>query len=186
MKSDEKNYIQRLRAGKEDALDYIVDNYLSLVKGTIYKVLAPLKDDGLIEECINDVFLSVWNNISKFKGESNEFKKWIYVIARFKAIDYYRSKVKNEEEIKEFIEAIDEASAEDKLINMENRSEVMELINGLEKVDRNIFICKFFLGYKSEDIAKKLNITKASVDNRIYRGKKKLREKASRINLEVV
>lgn len=186
MKSDEKNYIQRLRAGKEDALDYIVDNYLSLVKGTIYKVLAPLKDDGLIEECINDVFLSVWNNISKFTGENNEFKKWIYVIARFKAIDYYRAKVKNEEEIKEFIEAIDEASAEDKLINMENRIEVMELINGLEKVDRNIFIYKFFLGYKSEDIAKKLSITKASVDNRIYRGKKKLREKASRINLEVV
>ena len=37
MKSDEKNYIQRLKDGKEDALDYIVDNYFPLIKGTIYK-----------------------------------------------------------------------------------------------------------------------------------------------------
>ncbi|MTK12307.1 MAG: RNA polymerase subunit sigma-70, partial [Clostridiaceae bacterium] len=67
---------------------------------------------------------------------------------------------------------------------MENRREVIELINSLKRIDRDIFVLKFFLGYRSEDIAKKLNITKASVDNRIYRGKRKLKEKA--LNLEVI
>lgn len=91
---------------------------------------------------------------------------------------------KNIETVLEDIEITNENSAEDNFITMENKSEILKLIDGLKDIDRNIFVLKFFLGYKSEDIAKKLNITKASVDNRIYRGKRKLREKVS--NLEVI
>ncbi|WP_027623795.1 sigma-70 family RNA polymerase sigma factor [Clostridium lundense] len=184
MKSNGENYIQRLKEGKEDALDYIVDNYLPLVKGTVSKVLSPLRDDGLIEECVNDVFLSIWNNAMKFRGDVTDFKKWVYVVSKFKAIDCYRVNIKNIETVLDDIEITNENSAEDNFITMENKSEILKLIDSLKDIDRNIFVLKFFLGYKSEDIAKKLNITKASVDNRIYRGKRKLREKAS--NLEVI
>lgn len=186
MKSDENNYIQRLKSGKEDALDYIVDAYLPLVKGTVYKVLGTFKDDGLIEECINDVFLSAWSNVSKFHGDHKEFKKWVYVIAKFKAIDYYRVRIKKAEDILESIEITDETSVEDELITMENRNEIIKLINTLENIDRDVVVLKFFLGYKSDDIAIKLNITKASVNNRIYRAKRKLRQKATNLNFEVI
>lgn len=101
MKCNKKNYISRLKKGKEDALEFIVDLYLPIVKGVIYKVLYNLKNEGIVEECINDVFLSVWNNIDKFKGEEEDFKKWICSIAKFKAIDYYRKEVKKSEVILE-------------------------------------------------------------------------------------
>jgi RNA polymerase sigma-70 factor (ECF subfamily) len=45
---------------------------------------------------------------------------------------------------------------------------------------------KFFLGIKSDDIAKKLGLSRAAVDNRIYRGKKKLSKEIARVKLEVV
>ena len=90
MKCNETNYIQRLKNHKDDALEYIVDKYIPLVKGIAYKVLSPLKNEWIIEECINDVFLSVWNNSDKFNGNNDDFKKWIFKIAKFKAIDYYR------------------------------------------------------------------------------------------------
>ena len=38
-------------------LEFIVDTYLPLIKGITYKVLSPLENDGVIEECINDIFL---------------------------------------------------------------------------------------------------------------------------------
>lgn len=186
MKSDEKNYIKRLKAGHEDALDYIIDNYLPLVKGTIYKVLGQFKDEGLVEECINDVFLSVWNNADKFQGDTTNFKQWIFAISKFKAIDFYRKKFKATEMIIDTIEIGSEGSLEDEMVIKENEKEILQLINGLEPMDREIFILKFFLGYKSDEIALKLNTTKASVDNRIYRGKKKLRAKVSKLKLEVV
>ncbi|WAG58891.1 hypothetical protein [Clostridium estertheticum] len=50
MKSNEENYIRRLKNRKEDALEFIVDKYLALVKFTVYKVLSPLKRDGIIED----------------------------------------------------------------------------------------------------------------------------------------
>lgn len=186
MKSDEKNFIKRLKNGHEDALDYIIDNYLPLVKGTVYKVLGQFKDEGFMEECINDVFLSVWNNSGKFQGDTTNFKQWIFAISKFKAIDFYRKKIKTAEMILDAIEIAGEGSLEDELIIKENEKEILQLINDLEPFDRDIFILKFYLGYKSDEIAQKLNTTKASVDNRIYRGKKKLKEKVLNLKLEVV
>ena len=70
MKSNDKNFINRLQRQKEDALEFVVDTYLPLIKGITYKVLFPLENDGVIEECINDIFLSIWNNSNKFHGDS--------------------------------------------------------------------------------------------------------------------
>lgn len=162
MRSNEINYVKRLKKRKEDALEFIVDKYLSLVKSAVYKVLSPIKRDGIIEECINDVFLSVWNNSNKFKGEEVEFKKWIYKIAKFKAIDYYRKEIKNLEVSLEDKYVSQNKSLEEEVIINEEINQLIKLINTFDPIDRNIFTMKFFLGMKSDDIAKKLGINKQS------------------------
>lgn len=183
MKSNEKNFIERLKLGKEDALEFVVDQYLPLMKGITYKVLSAFKNDGLIEECINDIFISIWNNADKFHGEASEdFRKWICAIAKFKAIDYYRKAMGNAEVASDDIEVDTHTTIEDELIIQEDRRELIRLINNLEPIDKEIFLMKYFLGYKSEDIAQKLKTTKASIDNRIYRGKKKLQQKVINLN----
>lgn len=186
MRCDEQNYIKRLKKRKEDALEFIVDKYLGVVKSVAYKILSSLERDGIIEECMNDVFLSVWNNADKFNGEEIDFKKWIYKIAKFKAIDYYRKEVKNIEVSLEDKEMSNNKSIEEEIISEEDRNELMELINTLETIDREIFIMKFFLGVKTEDIANRFGLTRAAVDNRIYRGKRKLSKEAAKVKLEVV
>lgn len=177
----ESNYIKRLKKGREDALEFIIDMYLPLVKGVTYKILSPLKNHGIIEECINDIFLSVWNNSQKFQGNTEDFKNWICVIAKFKAIDYYRKEIKKSEIVSDNLSIVGDNSIEEELIVMEEREELMKVINTLEPMDKHIFIMKFFLGNKSKEIASKLGITKASVDNRLCRGKKKLKVKLSEI-----
>ncbi len=183
MKSNDKNFIQRLQRQKEDALEFIIDKYLPLIKGITYKVLSSLENDGVIEECINDIFLSIWNNSKKFQGDSTDFKKWICAIAKFKSIDYYRKANKKVELTSNYMDFDAEKSAEDELIMMEDKTELIRLINLLEPVDRDIFIMKFFLGLKTEDISTKLGLTKVAIDNRMYRGKKKLYNKATNLNL---
>jgi RNA polymerase sigma-70 factor, ECF subfamily len=183
MKSNDTNFIQRLQRQKEDALEFIVDKYLPLIKGVTYKVLSPLKNNGAVEECINDIFLSIWHNSKKFNGDSNDFKKWICAVAKFKAIDYYRKASKKLEITSNEMDLNAEKSIEDELITLENRNELIKLINQLEPVERDIFIMRFFLGLKTDEISIKLGLTKASIDNRIYRGKKKLNKKASNLKL---
>lgn len=183
MKSNEANYIKRLKRQKEDALEFVVDLYLPIVKGITYKVLLPLKNEGIIDECINDIFLSVWEHSKKFKGDSTDFRKWICTIAKFKAIDYYRKASRKVEFSSEYMDVNADLSAEDELILRENRNELLTLINQLEPIDRDIFIMKFFLSMKTAEIAKQLGLTNTSVDNRVYRGKKKLNQKV--ISLEL-
>jgi RNA polymerase sigma-70 factor (ECF subfamily) len=64
--------------------------------------------------------------------------------------------------------------------------ELIQLINTLEPLDREIFTMKFFLGVSTYDIAEKFGVSRAAVDNRIYRGKKKLSKEIARVKLEVV
>ncbi|MFC5601734.1 sigma-70 family RNA polymerase sigma factor [Sporosarcina koreensis] len=172
MKSNEANFIKRLQAGKEDALDFIVDCYLPLLKSIVRQVLGPIQQEELIGECVNDVFLSVWQNAKKFRGsEPNEFKNWICAVAKYKAIDYYRKEAKNLEITSELlkipIQAANETDAEDK---------VNELLHQLEPIDRQIFIMRYLLGFSAEETAEQLNLSKSAVDNRVYRGKKNLRD----------
>lgn len=186
MKVNDKNFIKRLQKGKEDALEWTYDRYIPLVKSIVYKVLGKFDDDGVIEECINDVFLSVWNNCSKFQGEEANFKNWICSIAKFKAIDYYRDLVKKCEVVLEAIDLEERNTLEDEILLSENQNDVMKLLNELELIDKEIFIMKYFLGLKAEEIGKRLNLSKSSVDSRIYRNKKKLKERAIEFKLEVI
>ncbi|MED3572324.1 sigma-70 family RNA polymerase sigma factor [Cytobacillus praedii] len=183
MKCNENNYIQRLQHQKEDALEFIVDKYLPLMKGISQKILAPLKNEGIIEECINDIFLSIWNHAKKFHGDETDFRKWICSIAKFKAIDYYRRTTNKKEFARDIIVEHVEKSAEDELLLMEDKSDLIRLINQLEPVDRKIFIMKFFLGLRTEEISLRLGLTESSISNRIYRGKKKLHIKAANLDL---
>lgn len=43
MKSNEKNFIKRLQRQKEDALEFVVDTYLPLIKGSRIKFYSQFK-----------------------------------------------------------------------------------------------------------------------------------------------
>ena len=121
---------------------------------------------------MNDIFLSVWQNARKFRGgDENDFKNWICTVAKYKAIDYYRKEVKNYEIASEFLEIFMQESREGGVEDTVN-----EVLNQLEPMDRENFIMRYLLGFSSEETAEKLSLSKSAVDNRIYRGKKKLRQ----------
>ena len=54
---------------------------------------------------------------------------------------------------------------------MEDREELLKLINQLEPLDQKVFIMKYLFGMKTEEIGDKLGLTRAAIDNRVYRGK---------------
>lgn len=186
MKSTDHNFIKRLKRQKEDALEYAVDKYLPLVKGITYKVLSPLGNPDLVEECINDVFLSIWHHAHQFEGDNDEFRKWLCVVAKYKAIDAYRiANKRGEVEIigTNDLEVGSSPSIENEVLVTESKNELLKLMCGFEVIDRDIFIMKFFLDMTSEEIAKNIGLTKAAVDNRVYRGKKLLKQQRINNNL---
>lgn len=82
------NYISKLKRHNEKALEFVVQEYGGQVKAAVYKNLSGMPEE--IEECMDDVFLDVWNNIDRFDESKGSFRSWITAIARFRSIDYLR------------------------------------------------------------------------------------------------
>ncbi|MGL4740870.1 MAG: sigma-70 family RNA polymerase sigma factor [Sarcina sp.] len=184
---NEKNFIEKLRKKDEKALNYVMDKYSSVVNGVVRKVLYVTKDEGVIEECIYDVFLSIWENIDKFKGRNIDFKNWVAGVSRYKAIDYYRKEKKKFRQI-EIIDNFDNEESLDTpldcILEEEVSKFIRETVDSCEEPDKSIIIMKVFLGYKTSYIANKLNLSNANVDTRFSRIRKKLRENYKKFSME--
>ncbi|MCG3088524.1 sigma-70 family RNA polymerase sigma factor [Sporosarcina cyprini] len=177
MKITNKNFIKRFKKGKEAAFEYVVDEYIGSVKAVVYNTLGSYHDPELIQECINDTFLGAWDNAAQFNGDAEDFRRWICTIAKFKAIDKQRKQMRMHDpsEITDaHLEPVQ--SAETAFMGSESTREVLLLLSTLKEIDRDIFIMKYFLDMKNEEIADELGLTKAAVDNRLYRGKKKMQQ----------
>lgn len=176
MKSSPTNFIKRLKKQKEDALEFIIDAYMPLVKTIATKILISTSRQD-IDECINDVFLTVWQNAKQFNGDAEDFRKWIGMITKYKAIDRYRKAQKQLSQEQSDAPLEQEASplqTDRTVLKKEERNELLLAISQLEQLDRDIFMMKYFMELPNTEIAKELGLSKAAVDNRLYRGKKVL------------
>lgn len=173
MKINEENFITILRQRNEKALDYVIDNYLGIIKIILKKHLYNLKDvEG---ECIDDILLAVWNNIDSFDENKNTFKNWICGIARFKAIDYKRKYLNKLCFVN--IEGIDIKVCDntDKIIEKELDKDIEEMLNYLNEKDKDIFYKLFIEQLDVEQIAKEKQVKRAVIYNRVSRAKKKIK-----------
>lgn len=186
MKITEDNLAIQLQKKNIKALDFLVDTYSNLLYKVIYNVLISYGDKETIEECLNDVFLSIWDNSDKFTGNPEKFVHWICVIAKYKAIDYQRKLSKNKEviNINECVIQSD-LTPEDKLLANENRDEILNIIKEMNETDKKIFVMRFFLNESINDIALTLDVSRNVVDTRLSRGKKQLKQKLMSSKKEV-
>ncbi|MBM7542700.1 sigma-70 family RNA polymerase sigma factor [Amphibacillus cookii] len=178
MQISDANFIKQMKKGNPDALEYVVDQYAGLVKGVVVNTLKAYKDYYLVEECISDVFIGAYTNIKHFKGDKDDFGKWLCTIAKFKAVDKQREwhRMPIFTELDEGVSYVE--SAEASVMKQETTDQLLNKLSNLKAVDRKIFIMKYFLEMSNQEIAEKLNLSKAAVDNRLYRGKKVLNKKA--------
>lgn len=170
-----EGFIRKLQNRQELALAFVVDTYMPYVKAIARKILQRPCGEQAVDECVNDVFLAVWNHSSKFQGEEVDFKKWIGTITKYKAIDYYRRKQKVETvSLEQSKEIEDPETTEMLFMRKEKRDSILLEMQSLSEADRELLLMKYYLDLSNDEIASALGITKAAVENRLYRGKKKL------------
>ena len=176
MRITSENFIKYLKKEREEALEYIIEEFIGIVKAIIFNSLKSYNDPQAVEECINDTFLGAFENSRQFEGNNEDFRRWICTIAKFKAIDKQR-KLSKAEIVTDIIENNNVGiSAEEEFLIRSSTEDLLKMMSQLEPLDRDIFTMKFFLNMNNEEISQHLGLTKASVDNRIYRGKKRLQQ----------
>ncbi|MEH6944568.1 sigma-70 family RNA polymerase sigma factor [Bacillus sp. JJ722] len=144
MRCHSKNFIIRLQKQKEDALEYVIEHYSGLVNAIAYKVLSGINMDA-IDNCVNDVFLAIWQNAGQFKGEPEDFKKSVGMIAKYKAIDLFRKLEKQlarEQGLDLHEQNLKQEDLQEQLVMKEEKNELLLAISTLNGIDRDIFMMK--------------------------------------------
>ena len=187
MEITEQNFIKQIKKKNPRALEFVIYHYANLVFNVISGVLNPSYLSRYADDCINDVFWAVWNNVASFDEEKGSFKNWLASVAKYKAIDYKRRLFKqNAAECAIDYDLNDQASTESLIVSKENSKELVKAINEMSAEDREIFIRRYFLDDRIANIADKLQVPRNTVDQRLSRGRKLLKEKLLHLKGEIL
>ncbi|APM37930.1 sigma-70 family RNA polymerase sigma factor [Clostridium kluyveri] len=168
---DEEIYLL-IKNRNEKGMELLINEYASLIKAIVKKHLYNLSQYH--EECINDIYLGIWNNITRFNREKNILKNWIAAISKYKAIDYKRKYLKTLEYID--ISEVDiesDFTIEKEVLKKELEYEIEEILKNLSILDKQLFTKLFLKGQSIKEVSEEFNIKPSVIYNRVSRGKSK-------------
>ena len=142
MAAEDRVLIIGLKRGDMSSFEKIFEKYR---RGVFAYVRGILRDDGLAEDCVQEVFLELAR-----KAETIDIKRgvkgWLFRVARNRAIDSLRKRGK--EVVTESHETEEESSAgPDEMLQKSERAEELKMaIAELNDAEREIVLMRFFGG----------------------------------------
>jgi RNA polymerase sigma-70 factor (ECF subfamily) len=141
----------------------------------LYSLYAPLVHGILlarvpraeVDDLVQDIFLHAFKKLHTLR-DGSAFGPWIAMIARNRAVDFYRRS-------KESVEITDEMRGSD--THDAKAAEILELIRGLPEAYRETLVLRLVEGMTGPEIAARTGLTAASVRVNLHRGMKLLRER---------
>ncbi len=176
MEYSQVELIQGIKNKDSAAYDYMIAKYTKTIYCLAYNILSKSHSKEDIEECVADVFFDVWIKIAEFDEEKANFRTWLLILTKYKALTYRRKKGLSNVVNIEDVELKDDINLENQVLLRQDQEQVMEIINSFQEPDREIFVRRFFLGEKITDLAGTFNLSRAAIDNRLLRGRKIIKE----------
>lgn len=174
---DEDNIIRSAIAGNEQAFRLLLDKYQALVFAICLNIL---KDKAEAENAAQETFLQLYRSLYKY--EYKGFKTYISRIAINKAIDLRRKLAQSEKIQLVSLEDIENTipdkrqSLQETIIKKEENRKIKEVLNNLPEKYREAVNYYYIEELSYEDIAKKQSVSIRTVETRLYRAKKILKD----------
>ena len=175
----EEELILLLKQQSREAFNYLYDNYSAVLFGVINKVV---NDEQTSQDVLQDVFVKVWNNISRYDASKGRIYTWMLNIARNAAIDKLRSKgeiMKNK--IQSGQDIVDSSVVKGMKTEMVTDTiGLKQVVDGLKPEYQTIVNMAYFKGYTLDEISKTLEIPLGTVKTRMRSAMQLLREHFSK------
>ena len=172
--------VELIKKDPNKGLGLLMSEYTGLICTIVRDKLSKVCDEFEIESCASDVFIDFYNNIGRYSEDKGSVKSLLCVMAKRKAIDIFRKRAKemnnvsiDDEEV--YTQVSDKTDIEGDYINKERKKQLLEAVKSLGSPDGEIIIRKYYLGESSKEIAERLSLSVNAVDTRTSRALKKLR-----------
>ena len=172
--TDEK-ILSLLKKDVRTGFEELIRQYAPYVGTIVRSRLGAVTTADERTDITGDIFAEI---LSAFRSETEpvvSLKAYISVIAVRHCIGVFRKKRSEAQRVP--LEELPEPSETEPQYE---RAELMELLRSLGEPDCEIFLRKYFLGQRSAEIAEALKLKHNTVDQKISRGLKKLREQLKR------
>jgi RNA polymerase sigma-70 factor (ECF subfamily) len=155
--------VNAVLAGNNDEFGTLYAMYAPLVHGIL---LARIPRDA-VDDLVQDIFLHALRKLHTLR-DSRAFGPWIAMIARNRAIDFYRS-ARETVEITEDLQTTGPPSSP--------ATEILDTICALPDAYRETLVLRLVEGMTGPEIAARTGLTPDSVRVNLHRGMKLLRKK---------
>lgn len=158
------------------AANELISKYYKEIYSYVYKQTV---NKELSMDLTQEIFISMLKSINSYDEKKASFKTWLYKIATYKLIDYYRSKYYKYNAIAVSMDNFIIYDKEDVEVAIENKEDVeriMNIVNRLGVVDQQVFRLKIFADYTFLEISNALEIPESTAKTKYYSILKKIRK----------
>lgn len=179
---EEKEILELFWQRKEEAIYAVKQKYGKLCMQIAYNILQNYQD---AEECENDSYLRLWNNIPPKRPQP--LISYLCRIVRNIALNCYAYKhaEKRSGEAEAIFEELEEALAsskqtEDELCYKELVQEISRFLEEKKREQRRIFLARYYFAASIAEIAEKYELSESKVKSVLFRMRKDLKERLER------
>lgn len=167
--------IQQAIAKDQKAQTKLINTYWMDVFSFVMK---KVQDENDADEITVNVFSKVLSKLDRYDVHF-EFKTWILTIAQNTVIDFWRKRVRENEDTTENLEEVKNQfarSPEELMISDEEEQKITKIVESLDANYQDIIRLRFFEERSIKEIAEELGISVSNAKVRVMRAKKVLAE----------
>lgn len=167
---------EAIRSKDRYAFEEFVRRHDRWVRGVILGVLG---DRDAVDDVAQQVWLTAWDRAGELR-DVTRWRPWLYRLARNASLDAGRSRTRRRRQVESVRQALgsrtDEPPSESRAVDAEQHGAVMAAIQALPALYREPFVLRHVTGWSYQQIADLLDMPTDSVETRLVRARRLLRE----------
>lgn len=175
----EDHFIEGCKKRDRKSFEMLYNKYAPTLLGVCYRYS---KSRAEAEDVLHEGFIKIYKNIHKFEGKGS-FEGWLKRIMVNTSINNYKASIKHyfHEDIDDKVIANEEAEEPIILGDGIDKEKLLGLIKDLPNGYQLVFNMYVLDGMSHKDIAKELNISTNTSKTQLFKARRTLRDKLSKL-----
>ena len=179
----EAELMRQVAAGEIGGLEILYDRYHSMAYALALRITT---ETGLAEDVVQDSFLGVWRNASRYAEDKGSVRGWLLAIVRHRAIDAMRRQRASVAIGEEADEAVPAAltlpDIWPEVAGHLDAEQIRRAMTALPPAQRDVIELAYFDGLTQREIAERTHAPLGTVKSRIRLGLASLRDQLVGLN----